>query len=66
MHWREHVQKGINISFKTIKIDCTDRTYQSVKCVVEKVGLSQKIFDKTIVFQINPTRLLICLHSALW
>jgi hypothetical protein len=45
------VQKGINVGFKTIKIDCTDRTYQPVKYEVEKVGLSPKILDKVIVLQ---------------
>jgi hypothetical protein len=43
------VQKGINVCFKTIKIDYIDRTYQPVKYEVEKVGLSPKILDKVIV-----------------
>jgi hypothetical protein len=43
------VQNGINDSFNTIKIDCTDRTYQPVNYEVEKIGLSPKIFDKVIV-----------------
>jgi hypothetical protein len=43
------VQKGINVGFKTIKIDCTHRTYHHVKYEVEKIGLSPKIVDKVIV-----------------
>jgi hypothetical protein len=65
------VQKGINVDFMTIKIDCTDKTYQLVKYEVEKVGLSPKILDKVIVlpdesytpfivdlFQVSPYHLL--------
>jgi hypothetical protein len=42
------VQNGIKVGFKTIKIDCTDRTYLPVKYEVEKVGLSKKIVDNVI------------------
>jgi hypothetical protein len=42
------VENGINDGFKTIKIDCTDRTYQHVKYIVEKLDLFPNILDKYV------------------